>query len=321
MMLFNNAMILVAMSFFASNALATTTTSQLTKEIFLKADPAVYTEDFCKKIKSIDFISSIKAEIKEVKPCDNKNKDRKEKKLSAKLCVPKREIIHAPYDEMSKAFKTLFQKCSSSFFHANDAMIQSIIVDMLNTDNVEYLPIFLDRSDPLDRSKLNNINMEAIFDVIIETLFAPQVNPSEDKKEFYFNIRHPHRALEYLLAYTTIPEGKLKGILTKMEAAKNLAGKGQYVDAGFIEKTEEVVGRYIKAPLMIGDHSVMISHTDAEVFTNSHPSSASAVTASEKEKEKVTGGVWNITVIVIGCIAVLAIALGLIWKGGNKDSD
>lgn len=117
---------------------------KLTEAVFYKADPLVYTVDFCSQVQVNDFLEAIKPET------------------SKEANKP-------------KAFKTLFDACKGRFLH-DALMAKQIIIPMVDTENTEYLPLLLDQVDLLD----SNDEIENM----VNHFFTLNISPSENEYFF-----------------------------------------------------------------------------------------------------------------------------------------
>lgn len=99
---------------------------KLTETVFYKADPLIYTVDFCAKIEAKDFLEAIK-------PDTTKEANK------------------------AVAFKALFDGCRGRFLH-DAAMAKHIIIPMVDTENTEHLPLLLDQPTLIDSNpEIENI--------------------------------------------------------------------------------------------------------------------------------------------------------------------
>ena len=250
--------------------------AKLTEVIFYQSDPLIYTPEFCKSITNRDFIESI---------------IRSEPKKETETDKP-------------KAFKTLFDSCKDWFLY-DAAMAKNIIVPIVDTDNSEYLPILLDRSEKMTENfvKLNNLDMTSEILSIVLHLFT--VNISPNLPEYFFQTRHPETALAHLLTYTTVTKAALGDGREALEAFNNHAMPGQYSDSNSVEKAIRIVDEYLAHPETIGNHKPQVFLVE--------------VGNKSKKFTQPKGGHWITTVgIILGMASILAIVLGLLWKSDYK---
>ena len=270
-----NLFILIASLFFIL------TNAELTEEIFYKADANQYTKDFCSKITANDFISTVKTNHRDA--------------------------------EKPAAFKTLFGSCRDRFLHDSE-MAKHIIVLMVYTGNTEYLPDLLDRGVKKDikaaagntakEPVYDNINMDKEIVKLVEYyLFVVNAFPAPDTTQYFFLIRHPERALAYILAYTEVSESKkLEELRSVLENFNNHPSKGQYTDAKSIEEAISLVDKYLSKSETVGNHKFLLP----------------AKIEDDKVESKESGDIVMIFGIILGSASILAVVLGLLRKFNSK---
>lgn len=238
-------MLLFLLKFAFTLYLSSVHSVKLNEEIFYKADTLVYTPEFCSNLTAFDFLHSIR-------PNDSE---------------------HATsYDaQKAKAFKTLFDACRDRLLY-DATMTKNVIVPMVDTGNTEYLPLLLDRGmikrpkhvHTHTKDKKNATQMEEVYNnldltpeikSIILHLFGVNISPTPKTIQYFFQVRHPDRALAYLLAYGQL-EGKesLEEVRDLLENIKGHVAVGEYTDAKCIERACKLVDGYLKSPKTVGNH-------------------------------------------------------------------
>lgn len=242
---------------------------RLTETIFYGADRLIYTPEFCSNIKAKDLLVAIKPDL---------TKESKKK---------------------SVAFKVLFDGCRGTFMH-DALMAKQIIIPMVDTENTDHLPLLLDQPNLLD------LNPE--IENIVQHLFTLNINPSEQEREFFFQVRSPERALAILLAFTKVSKENLGVIREMLENLRNHPSPSQYSDAKCVDKSIDILDNYLNSKTKeTGDRKLLPKYS---------PSSSDKST-------KGAGSIWMTLAVIAGIGSILAIVLGLLWKfkGGKGDED
>lgn len=256
---------------FTTFSLTVIASTKLTEEVFYKADVSQYTVEFCSKVTSNDFILAIKS-------LNNREKDK------------------------PAAFKAFFDGCRNRFLYDAE-MAKHVVVQMVYTGNTEYLPFLFDKgqkmtSRPGDPSYDNIAMDKEIIKLVEYYLFLVNAFPTEDTHQYFFLLRHPERALAYILAYTNVSKSRLEELREFLENLSNHPSKSEYADTKSIHKAIKLVDDYLKNPEKVGNHEFLLS----------------AKARDDQVKEKETGTWIMIMGVMLSSGAVLAIVLGLLWK-------
>ena len=245
--------------------------TKLTEEVFYKADVSQYSVEFCSKVTSNDFILAI-------------------------------QTLNSREKEKPAAFKAFFDGCRNRFLYDAE-MAKHVVVQMVYTGNTEYLPLLFDKGQKMTSKPgdpiYDNIDMDKEIIKLAEYyLFVVNAFPTEDTHQYFFLLRHPERALAFILAYTNVSKSRLEELREFLENLSNHPSKSEYADTKSIDNAIELVDGYLKKPEKVGNHKFLLS----------------AKVEDDQVKEKETGTWIMIMGVILSAGAVLAIVLGILWK-------
>lgn len=249
----------------------TITSARFTEEVFYKADVTKYTVDFCSKVTSNDFILAIKSK-------------------------------HENMEKLT-AFKAFFDGCRNRFLYDAE-MAKHVIVQMIYTGNTEYLPILLDKGQKMTSKPaepaFDNVDMDKeIVKLVEHYLFMVNAFPTEGTTQYFFLLRHPERALAYLLAYTNVSKPQMERVRELLENLSNHPSKSEYVDAKSIDKAIQLVDEYLRKPETVGNHKFLLP---------------AKVEDAQKKLNHSSGSLYMVFGVILGVGSILAVVLGLLWK-------
>jgi hypothetical protein len=246
----------------------------LSKEEFYKEKASeLYNEDFCKKVQSLDFRKTISGPSTET-------------------------ILKGKDAKKEEAFRRLFGACRNHFLF-DATMAKSIIVDMFDTENTEFIPILFESGKQESNLHDKNVDLEPEIMKIFNQLFT--INTQETTSPFFFKVRKPHRALSILLAYTNIGgKGVLEQIRERLERMKDVVSNSNNVDVDSIAKSIELVDVYLKKPELLGNHQEQLLKGGED--------------GDDSVKKTTSDKVYVIVSVAVFTLAVIAIILGVFSK-------